>query len=258
MLDTAIPPAVIAAAAARPAAQGARSLAPLPTKKAPSTALRWVFGPGIMAITAVGTFFLAGVLLPVKVVNAPPPPKAAPVIGHIQLKTSPPGASVTVDGKPHPHFTPTTVDGNVGETVHIVVTLAGYKPHEQDLLFAKEDHPLSLELDAIDEKAAASKKPPAEKQDTEKPEKQEKPEHADHSDHGHTGGGKGTISVFVHPWAIVFVDGTRLRQTPIANFELSPGKHTFQLVNDNLKKKESVTVTIRPGANPEIRKEWAE
>jgi hypothetical protein len=69
--------------------------------------------------------------------------------------------------------------------------------------------------------------------------------------------GKGTISIFVHPWAIVFVDGQRLRQTPIANYELPAGKHTFQLVNDGLGKKETLTVNIKPGSNPEIRKEWA-
>ena len=62
--------------------------------------------------------------------------------------------------------------------------------------------------------------------------------------------------MFVRPWAIVFVDGTRLRQTPIDKFELPAGKHTIELVNDTRGKRERVPITVTPGQNQELRYDW--
>ena len=67
----------------------------------------------------------------------------------------------------------------------------------------------------------------------------------------------GSVSIFVRPMAVVFVDGVKKRQTPIANLELCPGKHAIDLVNDSKGKKETVNVTIKAGASaPEIRRDW--
>jgi hypothetical protein len=226
--------------------QGARALPPMAERPPPQKPWKhWVAGPGIMIGTAIVTFFLAGVILPAKTVKVieSPPVKERPK-GRITLKTEPPGASITVDGKPHNRFTPTTIEAPVDESVHVVLTLTGYRPHEEDILFHEGEKPLTISLEKILEKPAEKPKKERKKEEP-KEEVVEKPK------------GKGTISIFVHPWAIVFVDGQRLRQTPIANYELPAGKHTFQLVNDGLGKKETITKTIKPGSNPEIRVEWA-
>jgi hypothetical protein len=68
--------------------------------------------------------------------------------------------------------------------------------------------------------------------------------------------GKGTLSVFVRPWAIVYTDGTRLRQTPVAAYEIASGKHVIELVNDPKGKREKLNITLKPGEAQEIRKDW--
>ena len=40
--------------------------------------------------------------------------------------------------------------------------------------------------------------------------------------------------------------------------ELSVGKHTIELVNDAIGKKEKVSVKIKAGENPEVRKKWVD
>ena len=42
----------------------------------------------------------------------------------------------------------------------------------------------------------------------------------------------------------MLVDGTRLRQTPVRDFELPAGKHTIELVNEGKNRREKVQVTI--------------
>ena len=37
--------------------------------------------------------------------------------------------------------------------------------------------------------------------------------------------------MYVRPWAIVYIDGKRLRQTPIVDYTLPAGKHSLELVN---------------------------
>jgi hypothetical protein len=216
----------------------------VPRRKKQSTWGRWVGGPSLMSVTAVGVWLLAGWLLPPAVIKPieQPPPKARPM-SHIQLKTTPPGAQVKLDETVLNHFTPTTLEGPVGVTEHLTLTLAGYKPHEEDVLFAEQERPLVIVLDKLDETPFELRKHPVvvKKNDTPPPPKQP---------------GHGTISIFVHPWAVVFMDGVRLRQTPIANLEVPTGSHEFQMVNETLKKSETVNVTIKPGPNPEIRLEF--
>ena len=68
--------------------------------------------------------------------------------------------------------------------------------------------------------------------------------------------GAGRLSVYVRPWAIVFVDGVRLRQTPVDSYEVSSGRHTVELVNDGKGKREKVLLNMRPGEVQEIRRNW--
>lgn len=234
---------------------------PAPRRRLP---VRWFLGPAITLLTAGATFAAAGVLMPRRpVIPAPPPPPAPPpaVIGRIHLETTPPGASVTLDGRPHPRFTPTDIEGPVGETAtHVVVKLDGYQPSQQDVLFTRLPQRLVLALNRVDRV-----EPP--------------PRPAGHgagsdslrggsSRHPTAGGGsrralddgiealpdKGTLAIRAD--AAVIVDGQVVGRGPIGSITLSPGRHTIELVNDKLGKRERLHVEVRPGENPPIVRAW--
>jgi hypothetical protein len=227
------------------------SLPPVPRKK-PSTAGRWIAGPLISIGIAAGTAALAGVVMPAKPKVEAPPPK---VSGKLLLSTDPAGASVTIDGKPFPHFTPTEVTADVGSTVKIGLKLDGYASKEEEVAVASGEHPVNFKL----EKASPVAPPPVAPPTAPVAKKEEHHEHHEHHDTAaptKDTGGKGTISVFVRPWAIVYVDGTRLRQTPVQAYEIPSGKHTVELVNEPKAKREKLTITLKPGESQEIRKDW--
>jgi hypothetical protein len=221
-----------------------QSLQPLAPARpqGPPTWIRWVIGPVISVVTAGVTYAAAGALLPkhkvVDVFQPPPPPPTQ--MGKIKLDTSPPGASVTVDGKPHNHFTPTEIEGPVGETAtRIVVKLDGYHPKEQDVLFAASPQRLSLILEKV-----------------EAPPEPKKGKHGKEKLSITAVGDKGTVGIFVEPEASVVIDGKGVGRTPLGSVTLSPGPHTIELINDKVGKHETVRVDIKAGENPAIKRHW--
>ena len=139
--------------------------------------------------------------MPVKPKEVAPPPK---VMGKLLLSTDPSGASVTKDGKPFPHFTPTEVEAEVGSTVRIGLKLDGYVPKEEEVIVASGERPMEFKLEkAVPVAPAAPVVAVA-------PKKDHDHHHGDHDAIAKLpkeAVGKGTISVFVRPWAIVYVDG---------------------------------------------------
>jgi serine/threonine-protein kinase len=234
-------------AAATPQMMQNRPQGSLPPMRKKSGVGRWIAGPLISIGIAAGTAALAGVVMPAKPKVVPPPPK---VMGKLQLATDPPGASVTIDGKPFPHFTPTDVEAEVGSTVRIGLKLDGYQSKEEEAVIASGERPMSFKL----EKAAPAA--PAPVAPAPVPVAAPTRDHHEHHDHHSTPAGKGTLNVFVRPWAIVYVDGARLRQTPVQNYELSSGKHVVELVNDPKGKREKLNITLQPGGTEEIHKDW--
>src|SRR5262249_36184699 len=149
----------------------------------------------------------------------PPAPKAPPVVakakGKLMLETEPASASVTIDGKPFPRFTPTEVEGEVGNTLRIGFKLDGYESKEEEVvgMAGQKDFKGTLQKPAppaAPAPVAAAPAPAAE------PKK-----HSSHSSSKEPKepAGKGTLNVFVRPWAIVYIDGSRLRQTPVQGYE---------------------------------------
>lgn len=55
---------------------------------------------------------------------------------------------------------------------------------------------------------------------------------------------KPLLTVTVRPWAIVYLDGKKLQQTPLRDFPVSPGNHTLLLVNDSKGKRETIKLKV--------------
>jgi len=62
--------------------------------------------------------------------------------------------------------------------------------------------------------------------------------------------------VLVRPWAIVFVDHQRLKQTPVQDYKLPSGKHVIELVNEGKNRREKIDVNLKPGEEQEIKRDW--
>lgn len=58
--------------------------------------------------------------------------------------------------------------------------------------------------------------------------------------------GTGTLRINTRPWSNVFVDGARIGNTPQMNIELSSGRHTVTLVNDDFGIRKTIKITIKP------------
>ncbi|MEO6954999.1 MAG: PEGA domain-containing protein [Polyangia bacterium] len=232
---------------------------------------RWVGGPLLAVGVGVLTAWLAGVI-------AGPPAKRP--MGHLRLSSDPEGATVLVEGKVQPHPTPTLIEGEVGATMHVGFRLDGYIDKEADVFVGEGERPFRAKLDsttaphgtgaqAPDDPIDAP--PPIPKTD-DNPRPRSLAPTPQKEDHGHAkkeprhertsvppspvATGSGTLSVHVRPWAIVYVDGAKIRQTPVDNYSITAGIHVVELVNEGLRKKEKVTVEVRNHGTEEVRRDW--
>ena len=62
----------------------------------------------------------------------------------------------------------------------------------------------------------------------------------------------GTLSVNSDPWSLVYVDGKRIRSTPLVLYRLSSGQHALELVNPAQNLRASRMVTIRAGRDTRL------
>jgi hypothetical protein len=223
-------------------------LPPMMRRKKPSTLGRWIAGPIISIVVAAGTVFAAGALLPKKgKPGVAPPPGPTKPQGKLDVKTDPPNAAILVDGKRHPRFTPTTVEGDIGSTLKLTFILDGYRQKEAEVYVAEGEHPFNVKLESETPAApvvAAPAAPATKEHHHHTPTPPKEPE------------GKGKISVLVRPWAIVFVDNQRLKQTPVTAYEIKSGKHVIELVNETKNRREKIEINLKPGEEQELRRDW--
>jgi serine/threonine-protein kinase len=222
--------------------------AELPPMRRPRAAWgRWVAGPLLAVGVAAGTAALANVIMPAQPKGPPPKP-----MGRLRLGSNPVGASLLIDGKIYPHFTPTTYEGEVGATLHVTFKLDGYAPKEADVVVGEGEHPFAAKLEPLPKPAPAPEPPPA-------PAPAPPPAHV-HHEHAPkeppVAAGTTMVSIFVRPWAIVYLDGTKLRQTPVVNFAVPSGKHTIELVNEGKNRREKIPVVLKPDEPQEIKRDW--
>lgn len=233
---------------------------------------RWVGGPLLAVGVGVLTAWLAGV-----VAGSP----AKRPLGHLRLSSDPEGATVLVEGKVQPQPTPTLIEGEIGATLHVGFRLEGYIDKEADVFVGEGERPFRAKLDSTTATHVTGAPPPREDpidapppipkadEDT-KPRSLAPSSQKDDRGHGHkeahhdkpvvpptpVATGTGALSVHVRPWAIVYVDGAKLRQTPVDSYSITAGIHVVELVNEGLHKKEKVTVEVRNRGTEEVRRDW--
>jgi hypothetical protein len=222
-----------------------RQLPPMQRPPRPSTAGRWIAGPLLAAVVAAGTAFAANAILPKHgqgpAVNAKPQ-------GKLRVGTEPPGASILVDGKRFPRFTPAVIEGDIGATLKLTFTMDGFKTKEADVYVGEGEHPFNVKLEPV------AAPPPTTPTPAPEPPKHEHHEH--HSAAPKEPVGEATLSVLVRPWAIVFVDKQRLKQTPVQGYKIPSGKHVIELVNEGKNRREKIEVNLKPGEEQEIKRDW--
>ncbi len=223
-----------------------QQLPPMQRPPRPSTLGRWIAGPIIAALVAAGTVAVAGRLLPAHKKGAQVAGSGKPQ-GKLRLNTEPPGASILIDGKRIPHFTPTVVEGDVGATLRLTFSMDGFKTQETDVYVADGEHPFNVRLKPLAAPTAPAPPPP-------EPVKHEHHEH--HAAAPKEPVGQATLSVLVRPWAIVFVDHQRLKQTPVQGYQIPSGKHIIELVNEGKNRREKIEVDLKPGEEQEIKRDW--
>ena len=253
---------------------------------------KWIIGPAIALIIGLLTTALANRIWPPEQGVVGGPSILSPS-RKLKIITDPPGATVEVNGKAIDTKTPTEVKGDVGATAKLKITLAGFDPIEMRVLFAKDERPpLNIRMPKLgstkaktadpsqfdtkvgvqenedgdksaktDDKSAktdkVAKTEPEEDDKKGKKSKKDKADKADKGDKTAVKKEKPTLTVTVRPWAIVFVDGKKIQQTPLRDFAISPGAHTILLVNDSKGKRESIKVKVSAGEKvPPITRTW--
>lgn len=221
-----------------------QQLPPMQRQRPPSTVGRWIAGPILAAVVATGTVFGANAVMPLhkKGVAGPARPQ-----GKLRLNSEPPGASILIDGKRFPHFTPTVVEGDIGSTLKLTFSMDGFKTQDTEVYVAEGEHPFNVRLQPTAPAPAPAPPPP-------EPAKHEHHEH--HAAAVKEPAGEATLSVLVRPWAIVFVDHQRLKQTPVQDYKIPSGKHVIELVNEGKNRREKIEVNLKPGEEQEIKRDW--
>jgi len=114
----------------------------------------------------------------------------------------------------------------------------------------KKDDKTDKKDDKTDKKGDKKKDEPEEEDDSKKKGKKGKEGDAAKK-------AKATLTVLVRPWAIVYLDGKKLQQTPLRNYPISAGAHKILLVNDTKGKREEIKLKVTAGeAVPEIKRTW--
>ena len=65
----------------------------------------------------------------------------------------------------------------------------------------------------------------------------------------------GELAIIVKPWAVIWLNGKRSGQTPFRT-AVPVGKYRVRLVNDDVGKDETTTITVEPDKTATIERSW--
>jgi serine/threonine protein kinase len=167
-----------------------------------------------------------------KPVGPPEPKPEALALSRVFLDVTPPDAKVAVDGKALGGSSPHILKGKPGQTLALAVSAEGYVAKRDSVTLTGNDQRRHIAL-------VAEAKPTTQPADPT------------------TAVANGTLVVMVLPFAEVTIDGVPVGETPIRR-TLKAGKHTVELRNDGLQKKETLAITIVPGKTNRVSRRWTE
>ncbi|NMB76841.1 MAG: PEGA domain-containing protein [Myxococcales bacterium] len=148
--------------------------------------------------------------------------KAVPVV----LRSRPNGARFFLDDAP---VEGDTVRLEPGRRYRLTAKLAGYKDWSEDVTGGKRRTVVAAMVPTRD--VPPPPPPPGE--------------------------GKARLSVQSNPWAIVYLDGKKLGQTPISELDIPAGPHELHLVNSQLDISKDLRVNARVGETVKVNHEFA-
>jgi serine/threonine-protein kinase len=71
---------------------------------------------------------------------------------------------------------------------------------------------------------------------------------------GAASGPPGKLSVQTKPWSTVFINGKKIKNTPLVNYSLKPGTYTVTVENPTYNIRKTYRVKIKPGATTTLVK----
>jgi serine/threonine-protein kinase len=66
---------------------------------------------------------------------------------------------------------------------------------------------------------------------------------------------KGELVIVVRPWAMIWLNGRELGQTPFRD-AVAAGKYSLRIANDNLGIDETTTITVMPDRSTKVERSW--
>jgi hypothetical protein len=183
------------------------------------------------------------------------------------IASTPPGATVFVDGNRIGQVTPARVT-DLGEGLHVVrlELPGGYQPWETQVALAK-GQVIELPNARLVGGGIAQRERPVAAEPREQPSARRESSSASSSHRRSSssrvasaprrpapqqvavagGGSQGVLRVNSRPWSQVFVDGRMVGNTPQLNIALAPGKHKIKLVNPQLGMSKNFDVAVQAG-----------
>jgi hypothetical protein len=67
---------------------------------------------------------------------------------------------------------------------------------------------------------------------------------------------KGKVTILVTPWALVWLDGKPLDQTPVVVDDVPAGRHRLRLQNSIMKRDETTVIVVTPDQPITIQRTW--
>jgi serine/threonine-protein kinase len=189
----------------------------------------------------LGAIIIAGVTVGVLSSRRPAPPPPVPIIveaqprplakGVLEVQTTPPGASLTVDGK-SVGLAPASLDSlEPGEHL-IEAALEGHVPASKKVEMPKPGERLMVELMLAP--TPVEPPPPPPKEDVKRPVAV-RPR------------AMGKLTLKTVPWTAVSLGGKKLGDTPLVDFPLPAGVHVLKLANPEKNIESTVEIEIQAG-----------
>lgn len=219
----------------------------LPRKSAMHPFLRWLAVPIVILILIISSYGIYERFM-------------MPEIGVLEVITEPEGAQVQVDNKVLNERTPVKINGGIGSTAQIRLVLSGYDTYEGKIIFTADARPLRVHLFKIGQRQQLTITNPFSSSTATLVEDDQENVIDSQNSKSKVANQKSDsqkLTITVRPWAIIYIDGKKIQQTPMRYFPIKTGRHKIALENSNKGKREIISITVKPDQEiPPINRIW--